>query len=172
MNLKEEILYEHSKAQALRLAAYIGRDAEKFAELVDLVLAEDKKLSPRAAWVMSHCANVHPDLVVPHIGTMITVLESSPHVAVRRNITRVFQLVDIPEIHQGKLVNICFDVLLNPKAANAVRVFSMSILYNITLQQPELRDELRIVIEDMLPHGTPAIKSRGKRILKAMNKKK
>ncbi len=172
MNLKEEILYEHSKAQATRLAAYIGDDVEKFAELMDLVLGEDEKLSQRAAWVMSHCADTVPKLIVPHIGAMMTVFETTPHVAVRRNITRVLQLVDIPEIHQGKLVNICFDVLLNPKAANAVRVFSMSILYNITLQQPELRDELRIVIEDMLPHGTPAIKSRGKRILKAMNKRK
>ncbi len=65
----------------------------------------------------------------------------------------------------------CFTFLSDPKEPIAVKVFSMSVLANITKKQPELRDELRIVIEDQLPYSTPAFKSRGGKILKELGGK-
>ena len=38
MNIKEEILREHSKAQCLRIAHYIGDDKQRFDELMYLFL--------------------------------------------------------------------------------------------------------------------------------------
>jgi hypothetical protein len=42
----------------------------------------------------------------------------------------------------------------------------MTILYNLACEEHGLRNELKIVIEDLLPHGTPAIRSRGIKILR------
>jgi len=169
MNLKDEILREHSKAQAVRLSAYIKNDEAKFDELMQFVLSDDKRLSQGAAWVMSHCADKNPGLIMPYIGRMAKVLKNTPHVAVKRNIIRVLSYVKIPEVYQGDLVNTCFDILLNPKETIAVQSFSMTVIYNITLEQPDLQGELRVVIEDMLEHGSAGIKSRGKKILKMLS---
>jgi len=166
MNLKDEVSSRCSKAQAIRIATF--NDEAKFDELMQLVLNEDKRWCERAAWVMSHCTDKNAGLLVPHIGQMVEAVKNTQFVAVKRNIIRALSHLKIPEVHQGELVNIGFDILLNPKEAVAVQVFSMTIIYNISLEQPDLQEELRVVIEDMLPHGTPGIKSRGKRILKKM----
>ena len=170
MNLYEEIAGECSKQNAERVATSIGADPRKFDELMQILFSEEKTAVKSAAWTMSHCADKYPHLIVPYIGDFVPMLKSHKLIAVRRNIARVLQFVDIPEAHQGELVNVCFDILLNPKDAVAVQAFSMAILYNITCEQPELKDELTTVIEDMLPHGTPGIKSRGKKIVKALRK--
>ncbi len=170
MNLYQQIANEHSKQNVLRAAAYIGGDREKFDELMQIFFSDEKKMINRAAWVMSHTVDKYPHLIVPYIGEFIPMLKSHKLVAVRRNIARVLQYVNIPEEYQGELVNVCFDILLNPKDALAVQAFSMTILYNITLEQPELKDELILVIEDMLPNGSPGIKSRGKKTIKALKK--
>ena len=92
------------------------------------------------------------------------------HDAVKRNTVRLLQGVDLPEELMGRVVDICFKFLLDVKEPVAVRVFSMQVLYNICLKEPELADELRIVIEEFMPHGTAGFKSRGKRILKGLQK--
>lgn len=166
MDIKAALLAEHSKPQAMRIRAYIGSDAERFEELMQCFLSKEKRLCQRAAWVVSHCAERYPHLIAPHLKTMIAELKNPLHMAVKRNTVRVLQLVKIPEDLQGELVNICFDFLLDAKEAIAVQAFSMTVLYNITKEQPELKDELRVVIEEMIPHGSAGIRSRGRKILK------
>ena len=53
MNLKEEILHEHSKAQVMRIVAYIGADAERFDEAMKLFLEGDYRVTQRIFWVVS-----------------------------------------------------------------------------------------------------------------------
>ena len=46
----------------------------------------------------------------------------------------------------------------------------MQVLYNVCQKEPDLANELKIVIEEFLPHGTAGFKSRGGKILKKLNK--
>lgn len=170
MDIEAALLAEHSKPQAMRIRDYIGRNAGRFEELMQCFFSEEKRLCQRAAWVLSHCVERYPHLVVPHLEAMVAQLKKPIHVTVKRNTVRILQMIHIPEDLQGELVNICFDFLLDPKEAIAVQAFSMTVLYNITLEEPELKEELRVVIEEMMPHGSAGIKSRGGKILKALTK--
>ncbi len=170
MNIKAALLAEHSKPQAIRIRNYIGSNTERFEELMQCFFSEEKRLCQRASWVLSHCAERYPHLIVPHLKAMIAQLKKPIHVTVKRNTVRILQLIHIPEDLQGELVNICFDFLLDPKEAIAVQAFSMTVLYNITLKEPELKEELRVVIEEIMPHGSAGIRSRGRKILKALTK--
>ena len=55
MDLKTEIIKEHSKAQTLKIVHHIGSDQKRFDELVKLILENEKIVTQRAAWVMSNC---------------------------------------------------------------------------------------------------------------------
>ena len=50
----------------------------------------------------------------------------------------------------------------------AVRVFSMSVLARIAHDQPELKNELKIMIEDQLPFGSAAFLARARKVLKQL----
>ena len=72
---------------------------------------------------------------------------------------------------QGITLEYCFQLLNNPKEAVAIRVFAMTVLYNLTLQEPDLAHELYDSIEMHMEGALPGYKSRGGRILELLNKK-
>ncbi len=171
MNLETEILREHSKRQTLRIAKWVGSDKRRFRELMDLFLNGEYRVTQRAAWIVKHCADDHTELVLPYFDKMVDrMLEPGVHVAVKRNVARILQDVEIPRRLAGKIATICFDMFGSAKEPIAVKVFSMTVLANIARQEPELKNEIRILIEQQMPTGSAGFRSRGMKILKRLEK--
>ncbi|MEQ9425713.1 MAG: hypothetical protein RJQ09_14915 [Cyclobacteriaceae bacterium] len=170
MDLKGEILKENSKAQALRITAYIGNDEDKFAKLIQLFLSDDYRVTQRAAWILSHCCDEHPELIKPHLTRIVKNLDNNPNIAVKRNTVRILQFIQLPESLMGPLADHCFNYLRSPKETIAVKVFSMTILSNICRYFPELSNELIPIIEEQMPYGSAGFKSRGKKVLKELSR--
>ena len=171
MDIRTELLKEHSRPQAIRIAEYIGDNPKRFEDLLDLFLNDKYRVVQRSAWVIVFCAKRFPFLITSHLEALIKNLKKPKiHNAVKRNTVRVLEDVDIPEDLLGITAEICFDFLMDIKEPIAVRVFSMTILYNICVKEPELAHELKAIIEEHLPHGSAGFKSRGKKILKGLSK--
>ncbi len=166
MNLRTELLKEHSKTQAVRIADYIGSDSDKFALLMQLFLSDDYRVTQRASWVVSHCADRYPHLIQPYLSQLIANLRNNVHVAVRRNTVRILQDISIPDQLIGETADICFQFLESRDEPVAVKVFAMTILGNICDKIPELKNELALIIEDQLPYASAGYKSRAKKVLK------
>lgn len=166
MNLRQEILKEHSKAQYSKIVKWVGADQKKFDELFHLFLNDEYRVVQRAAWPVSYCVIGHPGLISKHWKQLIKQLqETNVHVAVRRNAVRLMQDIDIPEKYHGEIMDICFRFLESPTEALAVKVFSMTVLHNLSKKYPEIKNELRLIIEEQLPHQTAGFKSRARKIL-------
>lgn len=171
MDLKTTLLAEHSKAQTMKIVNYIGNNQKRFDQLLDLFLTNEYRISQRAAMAVGHACDAHPYFIEPHLEKVIKNLQdNSVHDAIKRNTVRILQDIDIPEDLLGLAADICFDYLNDPKIAVAIRVFSMTVLFNICKKEPELANELKLVIEDHYEHGTTGFKSRGKKVLKQLNK--
>lgn len=171
MDLREELLKEHSKSQTQQLAKWVGQDEDRFAELMQLFMLNEYRVPQRAAWVVGHCAAKYPHLINAYFPEMIANLKKPGiHDAVKRNTIKIFQDMEIPEEHWGALLDICFGYLADPKVAVAIRVFSMTVIWNICKKEPDLMEELKLTIEDHLEYGTAGFKSRGKRILREIGK--
>ena len=172
MNLREAILKEHSKNQCSKIVAYIGDHQQRFDELAALFLHGGYRLAQRAVWPLSYCVAAHPHLVKKHLKKIIHNLKKPGiHNAVKRNTLRLLQETDIPESIQGELLDICFKYVADPKEAVAVKAFSLSILSRFTQQYPEIIPEIKLLIEDQLPHQTAAFASRAKKVLKELEGK-
>ena len=50
-----------------------------------------------------------------------------------------------------------------------VRTFAMQAMFDLSQQDASLRDETRAWIEQQLENGTPAVKSRGRKLLRALD---
>lgn len=170
MNIEEQLLIEHSRANATFISNYIGTNSIKFDQLMKLFFVNKYIITQRAAYSVGISIDNHPELIEPYIKALINNLDHDIHDAVKRNTVRILEKIDIPESHQGILTEKCFQYLLSNNEPIAVKAFSMSILFNMAMKYHELKNELKIVIEDMMEHGTPAITSRGKKILKALDR--
>lgn len=170
MDIKAELEKGQSKKTVLEITNYIGNDPKRFKVLMDLFFDKDLRISQRASWPVSFCVDAHPDLIYPYVKDMIENLNNPLHNAVKRNTVRIMGEIDLSEEVIGQAADICFRFLDDPKEAIAVRVFSMTVCFNITKKEPELANELKLIIEDHYPHGSAGFKSRGKKILKELKK--
>jgi hypothetical protein len=83
----------------------------------------------------------------------------------------MLQFIEIPKSLHGEVANTCFDYLHDRKEAIAVRAFSMTVLANIAKTSPDLKRELILLLEDILPYGSAGLVSRARNTLKQFNKK-
>ncbi len=168
MNIRENLLAEHSKAQCDKIVAYIGNDQSRFDKLVDIFLHDEYRVVQRAAWPLSNCVMHYPGLIKKHLKKIIKNLDTRGlHNAVKRNTVRLLQYINIPEPLHGMVMNKCFDYVADPKEAVAVKAFSLTILQQLAEQYPEIIPEIKLLIEEQMPDQTPAFKSRAKRTLAA-----
>lgn len=170
MTLIQDLKRDFSKAHTVMLAKEIGEQQERFDELISILLSKEQQIASRAAWVASHCTDVHPWLLEKHLKPMIQHLREPVHDAVKRNTLRMARQVEIPENLLGAAADICFGFLTSSKEPIAVKVYAIDVLWNIVKKYPEMKEELKISITDQMPFGSSGFRSRGSKILKKLDK--
>jgi hypothetical protein len=151
---------------------WAGDNPAKFKIIVEVISGNlDQNLKDRAAWAMSYIVCGHPELLKYHWDTFVNLLlnkkTSSP---IKRNLVRFMQEINIPEKFHGKITDRCFELVNDPKEDIAIRAFAMTILGNLISQYPEMSNELRISIEELLPHASAGLKNRAGKILARIEK--
>lgn len=169
MNLLKSLTLRYSKKSVDSLVAFIGSDPNRFSELIEIFLTGSPRTVQQASWPLSYCVENHPTLILPHLKKILKAA-ALPHAhdAVKRNVVRLLQFISIPKSQQGAVATLCFDFLENKKEAVAIRVFSMTVLTNLAVKNPALKEEIIAVVEDGMPYAKPAYLSRAKKVLKQL----
>lgn len=169
MNLQEEILKKHSKANAVGIADYACRSKKNLQELFACFLGDGSLLAQRAAWSIGLAAAKRPDLMQHHMKELISVLSRKKvHQALTRGALRVLVEMDIREPFDGPVMENCFRLLEESRTAAAIKVLSLTVLFNLSQRYPDIKRELRLIIEDRPEQQTAGFKSRGDKLLKAL----
>lgn len=171
MNLREEILKEHSRRQALKIAGWIGNDKKRFSRLIDIFLHDEYHVAQRSGYPLSMVAEKYPGLAEESIHLLVKRLyDEGTHPAVRRNVMRMLQFIPIPKKLHAKVLNFCFEYLSDPNETIAVRCFSMSVLGKLSKEYPEIKNEAELVIQGALKNSTAGLRARAKKVLKELGK--
>ena len=171
MDLREQLLIEHSKANCNRIIKWVGNSQERFNELFDLFLNDGYRVVQRAAWPLSYLVIDNPALIKKHFSKLIKNLDKPGiHDSVKRNTLRLLQSISIPQRFHGKIMSLCFDYIASPDEPIAIKAFSLTVLQNLSKQYPEIKQELKTIIEDRWEYESAAFKSRAKKILKGFSK--
>jgi len=166
MKLREQILKVHSKANCEVIVKWIGNSQQRFDQLFDLFLHDEYRVVQRSAWPMSQAVIEHPEFIQKHFSTLLKNLEKPGiHDSAKRNTVRLLEHLSIPQRFHGRVMNICFNYILSPQEAVAVKAFSLTLLERLSKQYPEIRPELKTVIEDRWDYESAAFRSRAKKIL-------
>jgi hypothetical protein len=166
MNIKQELLKEHSKSNAERIAEYACASKEHFAELIECFLGDEKRVAQVAAYSVNKAVKLKPLLIYPFMKDVVLLLEKkNVHGSITRNAVNILELIDIPEEHHAEVMNRCFAFIENPQTDIAVKASSLTVLYNLSKIYPEIRVELKLIIEERWEFETAAFKARGRKIL-------
>lgn len=107
-----------------------------------------------------------PVLLEPWHERMIASMSRVPvHGAVKRNVLRMYECIEIlPRLYDA-LAEFGFSCLADAQEDVAVRCTAMAVLGKICQAVPDLKPELRLLVEEYYEHGSAAFKSRARKVL-------
>ena len=169
MRLLEMLQKPGSKTQVNKILKYIGDDKGRFAQLIQYYLNGPYRITQRAALPLSYCAINHPKLIKPNLKRIIQ-FAALPEAtdSIKRNTMRLLQFIDVPKALEGSVTDMAFRFLSNPAEAIAIRVFSMTVLTNMAIKFPELKNELILMLEQELPYASAGFRSRATKSLRIL----
>jgi len=171
MNLREEILKSHSKAQCDKIVRWVGNSPDRMDQLVKLFKSSEYRVVQRAGWPLSYIAIAHPPLIKKHLPALVKLLNKKPVPdAVTRNILRLLQTVPLPASLQGIVMDACFRFIEDPTQAIAIKAFALTVVTGMAGDYPAIIPEIRLLIESQASSQTAAFKSRAKRSLALFDK--
>lgn len=167
MNLVEELGKKHSLAIKNKIIRYVGTNPKRFAELVKIFLGDSYRLTQWAGWPLSDIVKKHPELIRPYLKPVLKSIDkANSHVAVKRNVLRLLQFIEIPTSVSGLAFDKAFKLFSETSEPIAVRVFAMTVMAQVAMKEPELKNEVIIAIEEQLPFGSAGFRSRAGKLLK------
>jgi 8-oxo-dGTP diphosphatase len=155
------------------VASYAAQNPAVFLKLYEYSYSSDKHLASKASWALTKVCDKYPELINPYLSETIETLGNIDNESVIRSLLRIISLSDLGKIksdYHGLLADYCFNQLNSGVSAIAVKVYAMEILYRLSVFYPELSKELATSILLVNENGTAALKSRGRSILRKLDK--
>ena len=166
--LTEKIEQCNSKQAVLMLGSYIANNPDFIDHILLLMREMNKPKHWKAAWVFDHVYQEDKGLILPYIDTLITLFKESKSQSVLRICGKLLTFHPVTDKLDGDFINVCFDMLISPNVAVAIKVHAMQLVFNISEVYPELKPELKIVIQEQIPNNTAGFKSRANKLLKKL----
>jgi hypothetical protein len=165
------LLADSSKKLADLTASMVYDNPSLLKLLIEVSWLDQDPWSQRASRVVSICCCRYPEMFQPQSSTIISRLKKVHVESVIRNFLKILAEVTVmlKDRNKTQLLNLCFDYLTGNYSV-AVKVYSMQILYNLSLEIPEIAVELSNILEESLPDASPGYRSRGEKILRKLHK--
>lgn len=176
IDIKEALSIESSRVLIDAVVEHIISDPLLFDQLYILIFSEKYPVNMRAAWAMMHACKRNPDFFIPYTNNVtLQKCLSHPNNGVRRCCLKIiseymnFNLLE----DKGFILDFGFNIIENPSEAVANKVYAMEIIYKICKNEPDLANEVLILLKTMLEEDQlPGFRSKANKIVKALNKNK
>jgi len=165
-----------SKQEVEDLArAYVGQVETLHRLSFDL----DKAKAFRAAWVLESIAAHYPQWFTPYANTFLATLKTQKNPSCQRHFTKILMFMTarnasvlyrqaLADADRERIVETVFEWLIHPDTPVAVAVNCLDILVYFIKEFDWISEELEHQILMRINQGSPAMDSRGKRILKKL----
>ncbi len=167
--LKQLIVEEHSKRRKDEIVTWVGKNVERFNILFEFCYGDDFVISQRASYPMSYCVEEHPEFLEKHWDKLLFLIESDKfHQGVKRNSLRAILFAEIPVKYESKLFDLCLQCITSLKDPEGTKANCIHVASKICKKYPELFQEIRPVIQNLLDSTDSAgIKSSCKKLLRS-----
>jgi len=152
---------------------FVLKHPEKFNDLKEWSFSDEQPVAWRAAWILGNLLRKNPEFIPDMQSSVSRIIQSFSSFKTPgqiREYLKIIQLLEVDEEQMGYLLQMCFDWLIDRKSDDAFRIYSMQIIFDYAKKVPDLFPELQAIIEQEMEYAKPGFKSRGKKILKFIQK--
>jgi hypothetical protein len=176
-----QLLNDRTKGFIEKLSATLCRKNFDLNKVIDLTLHPDATIAFRSAWLLDTTVFSNPTVFAGNIEYFVSMMPLVTNNSCKRHYARIMKhltSMNAPAVVKDKLavidlervVETCFDWIIEPKIKVAVQVCAAETLLNLCKRYDWIEEELANQLEFMMRNGSPAIQSAGKRLLAGLKK--
>jgi HEAT repeat protein len=149
------------------VVADVLKDPSLFETIFNGMLHEDPIIRMRAADAIEKITAKHPEYLLLYKQKLIQTVAKSTQQEVRWHVAQMLPRLPLTDEERANAVEILLDYL-NDKS-NIVKTFAMQALTDFAMRDANLRPQVILLLEDLTGAGSPAMKSRGRKLLATLN---
>lgn len=171
MQMIEEILLDFKSNRNYKYSANLIAQNKTFVEdLLRYCLTLKYPYPQYSSWLLSHVAENHIELILQFHSKIIDTFLDCQEPSTQRNLCNVLTKLPKIEYKEGELLDAYFSFLTNSESKVALKVYSMYQIVPFLKDYPELKSELKSLIEAGMQKETPAFAAAGRKVLKQIQK--
>jgi len=146
----------------------ILNDPSLFKEVFEGMLNKDPVIRMRSADAIEKVSVKHPEYLQPFKSKLINHLSKIEQQEVRWHVAQMFSYIETSKIERNKIIKILLSYIVTDES-KIVKTFSMQTLADLAEKDEQIKPRIINLIKGMIKNGSPAIISRGKKLLKQLN---
>lgn len=141
-----------------------------FGAVFEGMLDNDPIVRMRSADALEKVSSKHPEYLQPFKTRLIDEVAKIEQKEVRWHVTQMFSYLEVDKEERDKIIEILFSYIDGPGKSKIVKTFSMQTLADLAEKDEDIRPQIIRKLEEIIKTGSPAIVSRGKKLIKKLRK--
>ncbi len=145
----------------------ILENPQLFAEVFDGMLNENPRIRMRAADAVEKVSRSHPEYLEPYKNRLINEVSQIEQQEVRWHVAQMFSYLELEETERKEIIYMLF-LWIEKSKSKIVIVNSMQTLADLAEKDSALRPMIIKKLDSLIKTGSPAIVSRGRKLIKKL----
>ena len=137
-------------------------------QLIECLWDEDEGVAGRAADALETVAGERPEVLQAWKDALLGLMLEARAIKLRWHLGLVITRLKLTRLECRRVANVLTGWL--DDHSSIVKTCSMQGLAELTLQDPSMKDEIQELVRELTRCGTPAMRARGRALLKQMEK--
>ncbi|WP_214824918.1 hypothetical protein [Exiguobacterium sp. s28] len=146
------------------VVTFVGNDPDRFSELMTVLTDDRPVVRMRSADAMEKVTRHYPALLQAHQASLFEQLQIATQQEVRWHLAQLMPRMTWTEEEVSDIVRVLTDWIAAETSAIVI-VNALQAMFDLSAMHPRFRDELKALLETQLAAGSPAVKSRAKKLL-------
>jgi hypothetical protein len=143
-------------------------DPGLFSEVFEGMFSGDPIIRMRSADVIEKVSRKHPEFLQPFKGRLLTDVAHIPQQEVRWHLAQMFSYLTLTPQERDQVVPLLFSWVDSDDRSMIVKVNSLQTLAEFAQHDARLRNTVVDKLQEVMEHGSPAMKARSKKLLKGL----
>ena len=156
-----------SVGRADEVVEFVGNDPGRFSELMTGLTDARPVVRMRSADAMEKVTRRHPELLEAHQSSLFEQLHIATQQEARWHLAQLMPRLTWTEQETADIVHVLIG-WIDTESSAIVIVNSLQAIFDLSVVHPQHCDELKALLESQLEAGSPAVKSRSKKLLRNM----
>jgi len=178
--LSKRISATIGKEKILYLTAILHEQHFAIRDLITITFHAEKEVAFRASWILENLLLADPLRFLDDVEYLVSQFFKMENRSCQRHYLKILDYLTaiktdkllkakIAAIDMEPVAERCFDLLIDPEAPEAVKVFACQVLFNLHTRYDWIAEMLTEQIRILMHGGKPGIRSRGKALLKQLS---